>query len=159
MSSTIVISAKNASSLALLLPPNWELAPNMDTYTGGNYDRFLARRGTLRGPSPQYVPVFSLTPTVGPPPRRIRGLIDSELDNLVRTAFDCDDSDNTLRGMLRAAIDAIQPDIFTSLCAYRIGFAGDPCSELTLLVTVLPGSLTTSEAIQAIGDLLVVLER
>jgi hypothetical protein len=149
-----------SSTNSQLLLANRQPPPvNMETYTGSDDDFFLARRGALRKPSPQYTPVFNLTPTVGPPPRLIRGLIDSELDNLVRTAFDCDDCDNTFRGMLRAAIDAIQPDVLTSLCAYRIGFEDDFCTELTMLVTVLPGSLTTSEAIQAIGDLLAVLEK
>lgn len=54
---------------------------------------------------------------------------------------------------------SIQPEVLTSLCAYRIGFSGDACTELTLLVTVLPGSLTPSEAIQAIVEFLAVLER
>lgn len=60
--------------------------------------------------------------------------------------------------MLRAAVDRIQPDVLTSLCAYRIGFEGNP-TELSLLVAVLPGSLTTLEAIQAIEELSAVLER
>jgi len=131
----------------------------MDAYIGGEFDAFLARRGALREPSPQYTHVFNLSPTVGPPLRVVSRLLDSELDNLIHAAFDCDDNDNTFRGMLRATIDAIKPNILTSICAYRIGFAGDPCTELTLLITVLPGSLTTSEAIQAIGELLAVLER
>ena len=58
--------------------------------------------------------------------------------------------------MLRAAIDRIQPNVLTSLCAYRIDFEGNP-TELSLLVTVLPGSLTPSEAIQAIVELSAVL--
>jgi len=129
----------------------------MDTYIGGEFDSFLARRGALREPS-QHIHVFN-SPTVGSPLRVVSALLNSELDNLIHAAFDCDDNDDTFRGMLRATIDAIKPNILTSICAYHIGFAGDPCTELTLLITVLPGSLTTSEAIQAIGELLVVLQR
>jgi hypothetical protein len=148
---------KNAFSLTLL-PANMELPPvNMDTYTGGDNDLFLVRRGALREPSADLQ--HSPYPTVGPPPRVLAGLIESELDNLIRTAFDCDDSDNTFRGMLRGAIDRIQPNTLTSLCAYRIRFQGDPYTELTLLVTVLPGSLTTSEAMEAMEEFLAVLER
>ena len=131
--------------------------PNMEIYTGGEDDNFLARRGAIRVPSPGLPIPFS--PWVGPYPRVVVGLIDGELDSLVRKAFDCDDADDTFRGMLRAAMDRIQPDVLTSLCAYRIGFLGDTCTELTLLVTVLPGSLTPSEAIQAIAELLAVLEK
>lgn len=126
---------------------------NMDTYSGGEGDDFLARRGTIREPS-RGLPY----PFAGSHPRIVAGLIDGELDNLVREAFDCGDADNTFRGLLRAAIDGIQPDVLTSLCAYRIGFEGNS-TELSLLVTVLPGSLTPSEAIQAIVKLSAVLER
>lgn len=146
MRSRISISAKNAS--LSLLP-----AANMETYPGSGNDDFLARRGALREP----LAGFRL-------PRVILGLIDSELDNLIREAFHCDDADDTFRGMLRAAMDRIQPNnVLTSLCAYHIGFEGDPraepTTELTLLATVLPSSLTRSEAIRAIGELLAVLQR
>lgn len=96
------------STISQLLLVNRQPPPvNMETYTGSDDDVFLVRRGALREPSPQYTPVFNLTPTVGPPLRLIRSLMDSELDNLVRTAFDYDDSNNTFRGILRAVINTI----------------------------------------------------
>jgi len=126
---------------------------NMDTYSGGEGDDFLARRGVIREPLRGLPYTFA-----GSHPRVVAGLINGELDNLVREAFDCGDADDTFRGMLRAAIDRIQPDVVTSLCAYCIGFEGNS-TELSLLVTVVPGSLTPSEAIQAIVELSAVLER
>ncbi|GAB1312638.1 hypothetical protein MFIFM68171_02848 [Madurella fahalii] len=101
----------------------------MDISTGSETDDFLARRGAIHAPARQ------------PRPR----------------AFDCDDTDDTFRGRLRDAVDCIKPDVLTSLCAYRIGFEGST-TELSLLVTVLPGSLTPSEAVQAIIKLSAVLE-
>jgi len=126
---------------------------NMETYSGNDDDGFLARRGALREPS-RGLPY----PFAGSHPRGIAGLTNGELDNLLRELFECDDSDNSFRGMLRAAVDRVRPNVLTSLCAYRIGFEGNP-TELSLLVTVLPGSLTTWEAIQVIGELSAVLER
>jgi len=126
---------------------------NMETYSGNDDDGFLARRGALREPL-RGLPY----PFGGSHPRGIAGLTDGELDNLLRELFECDDSDNSFRGMLRAAVDRVRSNVLTSLCAYRIGFEGNP-TELSLLVTVLPGSLTTWEAIQVIGELSAVLER
>ena len=86
-------------------------------------------------------------------------MIDDELNNLVCEAFDCADTDDTFRGKLRAAICRIQPSVLTSICAYRIGFEDDATTELSLLITVLPGSLSPAQAVNAIGELSVVLER
>lgn len=146
--STCLAECGNISSTTLILSI-------MDTYVGSEGDGFLARRGAIRSPSGGLS-----SPFVGSHPRVVSGFsIHSELDRLVCEAFDCDDGDDTFRGKLRAAMDRIQPNVLTSLCAYRIGFAGDACTEPTLLVTVLPGSLAPSEAIQAIMGLLAVLER
>jgi len=129
-------------------------SPKMEPYTGNESDGFLARRGAIRGPS-SGLPL----PFVGSHPRVIAGLIDDELDNLVCEAFDCADTDDTFRGKLRAVMCRIQPGVLTSICAYRIGFEGDAATELSLLITVLPGSLSPAQAVNAIGELSVVLER
>jgi hypothetical protein len=133
--------------------PTLHLSP-MDIYTGNESDDFLARRGAIRRPS-RGLP----HPYVGSHPRVVASLTDRELDNLVLEAFDCNDTEDTFRGLLRKAVDGIKPDVLTSLCAYRIGFEGNDATELSLLVTVCPGSLTRSQAIQAIVELSAILER
>jgi len=143
---SIFADCENASSSGLNLCKDI----NMETYSG---ERFLMRRGLIREPL-RGLPY----PFGGSHPRVVTGLMDTELDHLVMTAFDCEDTETTLRGMLRAAVDAIKPNILTSHCVYRIGFENNS-TEITLLVTVLPGSLAMSEASQAITALLAVLER
>lgn len=68
----------------------------MDIYTGSRNDDFLARRGTICAPSRGFP-----YPYVGSHPRVVASLIDGELDNLVREAFECDDTEDTFRGLLR----------------------------------------------------------
>ena len=75
---------------------------------------------------------------------RVRGV---ELDDLLYAAFDCD-TENTFRDELREALECTKLDVLTSVCGYRIGFQWDlnEAAELTLLLSVLPGSLALSEA-------------
>lgn len=97
-----------------------------------------------------------------PMPRHLLPLVDGEvLDELLCAAFDCDDTDGTFRGHLRQAVDGVKEHVLTSLCAWRMGEGLDTSSEaeLTLLATVLPGSISRAEAIAMIEALRKVLER
>jgi hypothetical protein len=99
---------------------------------------------------------------VWPPARFASSLVrGAELDDLLYTAFDCDDTGDTFRGRLREVVECIKANILTSLCGYRIGFEWDnsDSAELTLLATVLPGSLANLEAAQLIPKLQTILKR
>jgi hypothetical protein len=127
----------------------------MNIYLGSPDDNFLARRGAIHAPT-EPLPYSSMQ--VSYHPRVVEPLIDEELDNLVREAFDCNDAEDTFRGQLRQAVEYVKPDVLTSLCAYRIGFEFH-AAELSLLVTVLPGSLTQHESVEVFLALTSVLER
>lgn len=94
-------------------------------------------------------------------PRRWLPLVDGQmLDELICAAFNCDDTDNTFRGHLRQAVAAVkEDDVLTSLCAWRMGGEADTkeTADLTLLVTVRPGSTSQAEAIQMIEKIREVL--
>jgi len=100
---------------------------NMETDSG---ESFLMWRGLIREPL-RGLPY----PFGGSHPRVVTGLMDTELDHLVMTAFDCEDAEATLEGMLRAAVDAIKPNILTSHCVYRIGFENN-ATEITLVYSI-----------------------
>jgi hypothetical protein len=125
----------------------------MDIYLGSADDDFRVRRGAIHA-STEALPHLSK----GYHPRVIEPLIDEELDNQLREAFDCNDAKDTFRGRLRQAVEYVKPDVLTSLCAYRIGFEFH-AAELSLLVTVLPGSLTQHESVEVLLALAYVLER
>lgn len=125
----------------------------MEVYLGQPNDDFLVRRGAIQ------VSRNAPYPVPGSYPRVVAPLSDGELDNLVREAFDCNDAENTFRGLIRKAIGCINPNALTSFCAYRIGFEGEDKTEPSLLITVTPGSLTKSESIAAISELYSALER
>lgn len=124
----------------------------MDIYLGSEDDDFLVRRGATYAPSESF-PV----PSTDSHLRVVEPLINEELDNLVRKAFDCNEAEDTFRGQLRQAVENVKPDALTSICAYRIGFEFD-AMELSLLVTVIPGSLTERESVDVLLQLAFVLE-
>ena len=132
---------------------------NMAITIGGEDDNFLARLGVNRV---AHAPPSWASPVVSPPARVVlplfRGL---ELDDLVCTAFDRDNTEDTFRGRLLGVVECTKANILTSLCGYRIGFKWESseAAELTLLVTVFPGSLSKSEAFQLIPELQAVLKR
>jgi hypothetical protein len=135
------------------------LPVNMKLTIGGEDVDFLARLGLDRDshPAPNWI-----YPVVWPPARFALSLVHgAELDDLLYTAFDCDDTGDTFRGRLREVVECTKTNILTSLCGYRIGFEWDhsESAELALLVTVLPGSLANLEAAQLIPKLQAVLTR
>jgi hypothetical protein len=125
------------------------------TFIETNGENFLARRGSIR------VPVTRLEyPYAGSShPRTVGPLIVGGLGDIIKEAFECVNTKDTFRGELRKAVDNIRPYVFTSACAYQIGFEGGQ-SEPTLLVTVRPKTLSVCQAVRLIeAELSVVLER
>lgn len=121
----------------------------MELLTPTDGEDFIVRLAFKRN-MPRLYPLVLGTPN----PRRKLPLVDGEmLDELIWTAFNCDDTDDTFRGHLRQAVAAVKDDdVLTSLCAWRMGDEADTSqtADLTLLATVLPDSTSRAEAIQMI---------
>lgn len=124
----------------------------MELIFGSTEDEFLVRFASKRTPALRAGDIIMGTtmPRITFP--FIRG---AELDELIITHFDCGDEDGTFRGDLRQAVDRVKPGVFTSVCAWRIGYMNDHVrqAEVTLLVTVSPKSTTREDATQIITQL------
>ncbi|OIW23185.1 hypothetical protein CONLIGDRAFT_637820 [Coniochaeta ligniaria NRRL 30616] len=124
----------------------------MELIFGSTEDEFLVRFASKRTPALRAGDIIMGTtmPRITFP--FIRG---AELDELIISHFDCGDEDGTFRGDLRQAVDRVKPGVFTSVCAWRIGYMNDHVrqAEVTLLVTVSPNSTTREDATQIITQL------